>query len=226
MLIKRFERNTLGRDIAIGDIHGCWQKVNKGLKAIGYDPEKDRLFGVGDLGDRGPQSPETLWWLKRLKMETVVGNHDQYIIDWRVRPGDKWAMEGGEWFQKLSVDYKEHWATEIGKLPVGIEIETEEGLVCIVHADVMFDTWEAFKTYLHHEDPRIAWMVRNSAQGSRNRYLTNDKREITDIRALVVGHCRVKDPLILGNVHHIDTEGWKEHRFTFYDLATLQAIPY
>ena len=35
----------------------------------------------------------------------------------------------------------------------------------------------------------------------------------------------VAAPLALGNVYHIDTEGWKDGYFTFLDLETLQAWP-
>lgn len=45
------------------------------------------------------------------------------------------------------------------------------------------------------------------------------------VRAVVAGHTPVAAPLALGNVYHIDTEGWKDGYFTFLDLATLQAWP-
>jgi len=224
MLIRHFGRNKFGRDIAIGDIHGCWDRVERGLEEIGFDKQYDRLFSVGDLVDRGPQSSQSLWWLSQPWFFAVRGNHDQYVVDWRQRPVDKWVSEGGSWFQNFKEEHKDEWAAAFGKLPIGMEIETEEGLVCIVHADVMFDTWETFKEYLHSKDHRIAWLVRNAVQGSRNRYQIRDERPVRDIRALVVGHCKVAEPLIVANIHHIDTEGWKKGYFTFYDLATLEPI--
>ena len=54
--MPRFAQNTVGRDFAVGDIHGCFTELQRGLEAIGFDPSTDRLFSVGDLVDRGPES--------------------------------------------------------------------------------------------------------------------------------------------------------------------------
>ena len=54
--MPRFAQNTVGRDFAVGDIHGCFTELQRGLDAIGFDPSTDRLFSVGDLVDRGPES--------------------------------------------------------------------------------------------------------------------------------------------------------------------------
>lgn len=224
MLIKHFKKNELGRDIAVGDIHGAFDRLEASLARIGFDTEKDRLFSVGDLVDRNDGSGDAIRWLNEPWFHAVAGNHDQYVIDWRVRPVDKWVSEGGKWFQNYSDDVKDVWAEAFGQLPIGMEIVTEGGLVCVVHADVPFDTWWTYKEYLQSGDRRLAWVVRNFTQISRHRYAIQDTRPIKDIRALIVGHCRVKEPLIIGNVHHIDTEGWKNGYFTLYDLNTLESL--
>ena len=54
--MPRLAQNTVGRDIAVGDIHGCFTELQRGLDTIGFDPCTDRLFSVGDLVDRGPES--------------------------------------------------------------------------------------------------------------------------------------------------------------------------
>jgi len=52
----RFACNAVGRDFAVGDIHGCFSHLRRSLEAIGFDASVDRLFSVGDLIDRGPES--------------------------------------------------------------------------------------------------------------------------------------------------------------------------
>ncbi|GEM_PF-4276678 len=52
-----------------------------------------------------------------------------------------------------------------------------------------------------------------------------DRTGIRGVRAVVAGHTPVPAPLVLGNVYHIDTEGWKSGYFTFLDLESLQAWP-
>ena len=51
---RRFARKPLGRDLAVGDIHGYFSRLEQTLNQAGFDPARDRLFSVGDLTDRGP----------------------------------------------------------------------------------------------------------------------------------------------------------------------------
>ena len=38
-----------GRDIVVGDVHGCFRTLERALGEIAFDTACDRLFGVGDL---------------------------------------------------------------------------------------------------------------------------------------------------------------------------------
>ena len=79
--MPRFAQNTVGRDFAVGDIHGCFTELQRGLEAIGFDPSTDRLFSVGDLVDRGPESHLALQWLHKPWFHAICGNHD--FMAWR-----------------------------------------------------------------------------------------------------------------------------------------------
>ena len=46
-------------DYVTGDIHGCFDKFMKLLKKIKFS-EKDNLYIIGDVIDRGPKPIETL----------------------------------------------------------------------------------------------------------------------------------------------------------------------
>src|SRR3546814_1255791 len=48
--------NDIGRDFIVGDLHGCLDLLQAELTRIEFDRSKDRLFSVGDLVDRGPDS--------------------------------------------------------------------------------------------------------------------------------------------------------------------------
>ena len=55
--IVHHEPNTKGgRDLVAGDLHGYFDTLEEALKTLRFDPAHDRLFGVGDLVDRGPRS--------------------------------------------------------------------------------------------------------------------------------------------------------------------------
>ena len=41
---------------AIGDIQGCDEELGELLEKIGFSADRDRLYFVGDLVNRGPQS--------------------------------------------------------------------------------------------------------------------------------------------------------------------------
>jgi len=64
---------------AIGDIQGCDAALDRLLKTISFDSQTDRLWLVGDLVGRGPDSLAVLDRLIDLGpcVVSVLGNHDR-----------------------------------------------------------------------------------------------------------------------------------------------------
>ena len=66
----------------IGDIHGCWETLQRLLDRIRWDPAADDLWLVGDLVNRGPASLEVLRWAVAHdnRITAVLGNHDLHLL--------------------------------------------------------------------------------------------------------------------------------------------------
>lgn len=67
---------------AIGDIQGCFTTFSRLLEKIGFDPARDRVWLVGDLINRGPDSLAMLRWARQhdAALTVVLGNHDLHTL--------------------------------------------------------------------------------------------------------------------------------------------------
>lgn len=76
------------RILAIGDIHGMFDKLTALMEQVRFNPAEDLLVFLGDYIDRGPQSLECLNYVMRLQErypERVVclkGNHEAMCINY------------------------------------------------------------------------------------------------------------------------------------------------
>lgn len=97
--IKTFEPNYQGRDFVIGDLHGSFSCFENLLKNIEFDPLVDRMFSVGDLVDRGPDSLKCLSLLDDSWFHCVLSNHEQMMLDAFKGGfmGEYWIPNGGKW---------------------------------------------------------------------------------------------------------------------------------
>lgn len=226
---RSYSRNLVGRDFAIGDIHGSFGKVEQALHDIQFDTRVDRLFSVGDLVDRGDRSEECLWWLEQPWFHAVAGNHEEITIDY-IRGINTDAQcclaTGGAWLVTLPPMARTPFMDAFDALPYAIEVETTHGPVGIIHAEVIGDDWERTKQLLLADQSYLGFAkLRQTLMWERMRISSGDRTSVDNVSALVVGHTPRRQMEVLGNVYYIDTKMWKEGFVTLLDLNTLTPYP-
>jgi serine/threonine protein phosphatase 1 len=230
--VRRFKKNTSGRDFVVGDLHGCFTLLEKELTLRQYDPSRDRLFAVGDLVDRGSESPSVLDVVRRYDIQSVRGNHEDMIVRWHRHGGNASSVRcnGGEWLLEMAHDSPrlDDIVAYMAALPYAIEIETDDGLVGIVHANVPMPSWDQMVEALEQEKrdgrtrrqvlwDRSRWKSRKTtgllSVGSAAVQLLRrfapgwpePGGRIEGVMAVVVGHTPAREPMVRANVINVDT---------------------
>lgn len=224
-LYKRVPRNTIGRDLIVGDVHGHFTKLRQALYAIGFDEQADRLFFVGDLVDRGPESLEATEWLAHPWVHAVRGNHEQMAVDDVAGMSDPevYIANGGAWFMGLTRAEQCEIASTLDMLPLAIELETEHGMVGIVHAEVPIPRFADLELALHADSLRSR-SIADNLMWSRAPLMGVRVDHVQDVLAVVVGHTPKSRCTTCGNHIYIDTQAWRGGEFTILNAATLQPV--
>jgi len=79
--------SAMGKIFAVGDVHGCLEKLEHLMEKIRPDRRQDILVFLGDYIDRGPDSRGVVDFILELR-EThdsvicLMGNHEEMLLDY------------------------------------------------------------------------------------------------------------------------------------------------
>lgn len=146
-----FGPNPFGRDFVVGDVHGQMEMLRRLLRAVGFDRTFDRLFSLGDLIDRGPDSEQLLrWFHDEPALFCIRGNHEELMLASRFNPVYRrvWVRNGGDWADDLNEQQLAELASIVEQMPLVIELDLGDGRrVGLVHAEVPPGLdWDAVKS--------------------------------------------------------------------------------
>ncbi len=111
--VPRLPEQNKVADYAIGDVQGCYEPLLHLLEVVQFNEREDRLWFVGDLVNRGPQSLAVLRFIKSLPVAPIItlGNHDLHLLS-SLFGGRPWQGHDDTIDEILSADDGEelgHW---------------------------------------------------------------------------------------------------------------------
>lgn len=201
-LHHHFLANKHGRDFFVGDIHGQYSLLRSILRKVNFSTDRDRIFSVGDITDRGENSYNCLMLTQESWFYSVLGNHENFILN--IEENDyfqrkTWNKNGGSWWWELSEeDKKLAKKTILENYYISLSVETKMGSVGVIHAQYPFNSWPLNKDKLDNDNfHKIIW--------GREDILGNESKTINNIDYIVCGHTPVTTPKIIYNKIYIDT---------------------
>ena len=204
-ILRRLPKNTYGKDFVIGDLHGCYELLMETLKEVNFDFEKDRVIAVGDLVDRGPESMKCLELVYEPWFYSVMGNHEAMMFDGVIDGYEPefncWLTNGGTWFMdqcSTSTEVEEFklLLEDIRtRMPLAYEVETDKGLVGIIHADAP-SLWE--EVCIRDLRMQVLWGRSRAKQGKEFR--------VSGVDHVYAGHTPLDNaPVTYGSITYMDT---------------------
>jgi serine/threonine protein phosphatase 1 len=198
--------NSHGRDFVVSDLHGHLGALRRALAERAFSPGRDRLFSVGDLVDRGPDSPGCVALLASHWFHAVRGNHEDMLL--RTLAGDEpriaeiWRVNGGAWGMTghAASDAARAAAPRLAALPWALTLHHRSGLrFGICHAECPVTDWSRIEASEHDESHRRAMLW------GRERIHREGVPPVAGVDLTIHGHTVVHSPWLTGNALFIET---------------------
>lgn len=242
-LLTRYDTNPTGHDYVVGDIHGQFSTLEALLTHIGFDSQRDRLFSMGDLIDRGPESNRAVEFLEAPWFHAILGNHEVMLLESAYtvtglpdanENAALWCFNGGTWFFDLPLLEQQTIYQAINRLPLAIEVALPNGHAAgLAHASVGRNTagerhWSRVRatpeaTFDPGELEQVSDLVwdRDLAYTAMRRATRNADDDITigGIDLVFFGHTPLQTPIRIDNTRWLDTGAGHGKTLSVAELA-------
>lgn len=219
--LKVDKRDEQGPFDLIGDVHGCFDELRLLLQKLGYQiqekadgsyqvthPEGRRVIFLGDLVDRGPDSPRVLQLVMDMVGQgiafCVCGNHDHRLS--RKLSGKQVNLQHGlketlEQMESWPEDWQEKVKHFLKQLPHHSVFD--QGKLVVAHAGLI-------EEYHGRTSGKVrSFALYGDTTGEKDKYGFPVRRNWAASyrgKALVVyGHTPVQEPIIQNETMNIDT---------------------
>lgn len=201
---KLFNENSRGRDFVAGDIHGEFEVLENALEQINFDVRADRLFCVGDLIDRGPQSARAAEFLHYKWFNSIAGNHEWMLYN--CHDDDKhrlslWYPNGGGWWEGCTQAARINIVVAVeAMLYAVITLPAADALYGLVHAlPYPYYSWSGFSRKIERDQEVQQWALWERDYGA----ITDDGIDGVDL--IFCGHTPINEVHKFSNLINIDT---------------------
>lgn len=147
------------RTVVIGDVHGCATELDALLTKLDIRSE-DRVFLVGDLIGRGPDSLAVLDMVAAMGATSVQGNHERRMLEVRRDSGEgRRQSRLGPAHRRLFRSLRDRDWELLESMPLFIELPAHD--LIVVHAGL-----DPQRT-LDRQDPWVLTHIRSFDQNGR-----------------------------------------------------------
>mgnify|MGYP002640762724 CR=1 FL=1 len=208
------------RTIVIGDIHGCYDELQKLLKKVDFSAN-DLCISVGDIVDRGADSWKVVDFFKNTpNAHCVLGNHERRVAG-VIRGTSEAAWSQLHTLSKLPKDKHKAYAKYFESLPA--VIETPHAIITHARLDPNKD--------LQHQDPYHACGVGGESiqfltdENAVPLWFNNWKSKYSLAKPICMGHKRYKRvELEYNGLYALDTDAVKGKLLSAIVLPQLQVV--
>jgi serine/threonine protein phosphatase 1 len=210
----------MNKIFAIGDVHGCLEKLEELLGKIDIDRERDILVFIGDYIDRGKSSKEVVDCVIKLQGQynhvvCLLGNHEQMFMQYMegIDEGLYLGNGGISTLSSYEIFLSDNVEKRKGKIPEA-HLKFYESLLSYYETDKYIFVHAGIRPGLPLKEQtldNLLWI--------RYEFIENEK----DFgKTVVFGHTPLMSPLIEKNKIGIDTGAVYGGKLTCVELPEIK----